>query len=161
MLHRNITILCALTVCGLAGSVPQQNATRDSVEESVNDGIKATLNAQVKAWNNGDIRGFMAGYVNSDQLRFASGNSVSFGWSKTLKRYEDRYPDRDTMGTLTFRDLKILPLSAQYAEVFGKWHLARKNSIGDAEGLFTLLMQKTDKGWQVFHDHTSAATTNE
>lgn len=121
--------------------------------------IKDVLKAQVTAWNSGDVPGFMEGYVKSDQLRFASGGSVTTGWQKTLDRYLMRYTNPEIMGTLEFRDLKVLPLSPKYAEVFGSWHLARTKEVGNASGLFTLLMKKTDDGWRVFHDHTSSATS--
>lgn len=120
--------------------------------------VQNTLDAQVAAWNKGDIPGFMAGYVNSETLRFASGDTVTTGWATTLKRYQTRYTDRKIMGTLTFKDITITPLSNEFAEVFGRFHLARDLEAGDATGLFTLLMKKTDKGWLVWHDHTSSAS---
>lgn len=128
----------------------------DSQRETEN-AIRKVLSDQSNAWNSGDIPGFMAGYQKSPKLRFASGGSITFGWQPTLERYQKRYTDRDIMGHLEFRDLKILILSETYAEVFGSWHLSRKDKIGDASGLFTLLMQHTPDGWKVIHDHTSSA----
>lgn len=119
--------------------------------------IRATLNAQCDAWNAGDIPGFMKGYVKTDKLRFASGNTVQRGWDKTLERYQKAYPTKDMMGQLEFTDLEIRLLSDEFAEVFGRFHLTRDPAIGDAEGLFTLLMQKQNDEWLVLHDHTSAA----
>lgn len=131
---------------------------RTAEEAATIAGIKATLKAQVAAWNSGDIPGFMAGYADVKGLRFASGNTVTYGWQTTLLRYQKRYTDRKLMGTLAFKDLSIRPLSPEYAEVFGRFHLARDEDTGDATGLFTLLMQKSNDGWLVLHDHTSAAT---
>lgn len=58
---------------------------------------------------------------------------------------------------LKFSDLEIMVLSPDYAEVFGKFHLTRDKSVGDASGLFTLLMRREGDQWLVLHDHTSAA----
>lgn len=137
----------------------QPAAAEQSVSERPADeaAIRRVLSDQSTAWNAGDISGFMAGYLKSETLRFASGDSTTFGWQPTLERYQKRYTSRDIMGQLEFRDLKILLLSETYAEVFGSWHLTRKDTVGDASGLFTLLMKKTDQGWKVFHDHTSSA----
>ena len=37
-------------------------------------GTQAVLDAQVSAWNAGDLDGFMAGYWNSEELKFLSGD---------------------------------------------------------------------------------------
>ena len=117
--------------------------------------IKSVLSAQAEAWNKGDIEDYMAGYQESDSLRFASGGNVSYGWETTMNRYKKGYPDIATMGTLVFSDIDIRIISDDAALVFGKWELER-----DADhpwGLFTLLFRKTDKGWRIVHDHTSSA----
>ena len=59
----------------------------------------------------------MAGYWNSPDLRFASGDSVQRGWQQTLERYRQRYPDRAAMGTLSFDELHIQVLSRDWALV--------------------------------------------
>ncbi len=131
---------------------------QDSVTESQAVMLmRQTLDAQVEAWNRGDIPGFMQGYVRDETLRFSSGGTTQRGWQAALDRYLKTYPNRDQMGQLKFSDLEFLPLSDQYAEVFGKYHLSRSREIGDATGLFTLLMQKEGKRWLVLHDHTSSA----
>lgn len=161
---RSLPIVVALLLVTAALQFGSPKLVGDSVETATKsqsiDDIKNVLATQVKAWNAGDIRGFMDGYVKSDELRFASGDSVTRGWQATLDRYQTRYTDRTIMGSLEFKDLKVLPLSDAYAEVFGSWHLTRDKDTGNASGLFTLLMKKTSAGWRVFHDHTSSADTN-
>lgn len=119
--------------------------------------IRRTLSEQEAAWNNGDIRGFMKGYVRDESLRFSSGGSIRRGWETTLNRYLTTYSTQEKMGTLKFSDLEITVLGDEYAEVFGRFHLRREKSIGDASGLFTLLMKKQADEWLVWHDHTSSA----
>ena len=141
----------------VAAGAASNFASEEDPAKSVESQIRMTLDAQVTAWNNGDIAGFMDGYVRGDSLRFASGGTVQRGWQKTLERYQSRYSTREQMGTLTFSDLEFAEISADYAEVFGKFHLARDKSVGDATGLFTLLMKREGQRWLVLHDHTSAA----
>lgn len=117
--------------------------------------IKALLAAQAAAWNRGDIDGFMAGYAQTDTLRFASGGNVTYGWRPTLERYKQRYPDRATMGTLAFSDLVVTELAPDAALVFGRWKLVREKDAPN--GLFTLTLKKTAAGWRVIQDHTSSA----
>jgi ketosteroid isomerase-like protein len=119
------------------------------------EAISKVLSQQAKAWNNGDIDGYMEGYLRSDTLRFASGGGVSYGWEITLNRYKKGYPDRATMGWLTFSDIDIQIISNDAAIVFGKWELEREEDR--PWGLFTLLFRKTSQGWRIVHDHTSSA----
>ncbi len=97
----------------------------------------------------------MAGYANLPTLRFASGGAVTYGWQETLERYKARYPDRATMGMLTFSGLDTTVLSPDAALVFGHWQL--RTEKGNPGGLFTLLFRKAGVGWQIVADHTSEA----
>jgi ketosteroid isomerase-like protein len=123
--------------------------------------ITALLTAQAAAWNRGDLDAFMQAYAQTDALRFASGGSVTYGWSQTLARYKQRYPDKAAMGTLAFTDLVVTELvvtelAPDAALVFGHWQLAREKD--SPHGLFTLTLKKTAAGWRIIQDHTSSAT---
>ena len=117
--------------------------------------IRAVLAGQAAAWNRGDIDGFMQGYWNSEQLRFASGDSVTYGWAAAQQRYHAHYPDRAAMGVLEFSDLDVELLAPDAAIVFGRWALQREHDR--PHGLFTLVLRKTGDGWKISRDHTSAA----
>lgn len=117
--------------------------------------IRSVLMAQAADWNRGDIRAFMQAYWKSDSLRFASGGTVTHGWRTTLERYLARYPDKATMGTLTFTLLDVNVVSRDAAVVFGKWELARAQD--HPWGLFTLVLRKIDGTWVITADHTSSA----
>lgn len=130
------------------GAVDEQNA-----EQS----IRAVLMAQAEAWNRGDIPAFMQGYLQDQNLRFASGDTVQRGWQQTLERYQKHYDTPEKMGTLAFQDLEIRVLSSEWAEVFGRYVLKRDPSVGNDTGLFTLLMSRKADRWHILHDHTSAA----
>ncbi len=117
--------------------------------------IRSVMDAQVAAWNRGDVEGFMAGYEASDDTTFV-GATVTKGYRRVLDNYRLRYPTKDKMGQLTFSELEIKPLGADYASVIGKWHLSRPaDEGGDVGGIFTLLFRKTANGWKIILDHTS------
>jgi ketosteroid isomerase-like protein len=139
------TVACCLFIAAPAGS--EIGGTEGE--------ILGVMAEQVKSWNDGDIEEYMKGYVRSNELRFATGGDVTYGWEATLERYEKRYTSRRRMGVLTFSDLDVTVLSDDAAVVFGKWKLERKHD--EPRGLFTLLFRKTDDGWRIVHDHTSSA----
>ena len=117
--------------------------------------IRTVLQAQQDAWNRGDIDAFMNGYSRSNETVFVSGNDVERGWQKVLDRYKKKYSDRAKMGTLTFSNLEITPLSNDSAVVLGSWELKRAND--QPHGRFTLIFRRFPEGWRIIHDHTSAA----
>ena len=118
--------------------------------------IELVLRTQADAWTRGDIDAFMQTYAQVDDLRFASGGNVTYGWKATLARYQQRYPDRAAMGTLAFSELTVTELSPDAALLFGHWQLTRAHDT--PHGLFTLLVRRTPAGWKIFADHTSSAS---
>jgi ketosteroid isomerase-like protein len=117
--------------------------------------ITALLNMQQESWNRGNIDQFMNGYWRSEETVFVSGDDVTRGWQKVLDRYKKKYSDRAKMGTLTFSNLEITPLSADAAIALGAWKLKRAND--EPHGHFTLIFRRLPEGWRIVHDHTSAA----
>jgi beta-aspartyl-peptidase (threonine type) len=122
----------------------------------VSEEIKHLLDAQAAAWNKGNLEAFMEGYWNSPELTFFSGKDITSGWQATLDRYRKRYQaEGREMGKLTFSDIRIVPAGSQDAWVRGRWRLVTSKET--LEGLYTLILHKTDAGWKIVHDHTSAA----
>jgi len=117
--------------------------------------IQTVLRAQQDAWNRGQVEEFMNGYWRSEQTVFVSGDEVTRGWQKVLDRYKKKYSDRSKMGTLTFSDLEITPLSDDSAVALGNWKLNRAND--QPHGRFTLVFRRFPEGWRIIHDHTSTA----
>jgi uncharacterized protein (TIGR02246 family) len=145
-LYRRAIAALSLVIlsCAIAhAAAPDQTAIRD------------VLNAQVAAWNRGDVVTFMQGYRNSPATTFV-GKTVAHGYADILARYRKIYADKDRMGQLTFTDLDVHPLDAHFAAVTGRFHLARSASAGgNAEGIFSLIFEKTESGWKIILDHTS------
>jgi len=115
--------------------------------------ILNAMNVQEKAWNNGDIEGFMAYYWNSDSLKFIGKSGVTYGWKTTLQRYKKSYPDKATMGMLTFADIKMYKLKRNLVLVIGSWKLERKSDV--LSGYYSLLWKKIKGKWLIIVDHSS------
>jgi len=116
--------------------------------------IRRVLADQADAWNRGDLDGFMAGYLNSPELTFRSGGTVTKGYDETLARYRTKYqaPGAE-MGKLSFDDLAVKRYG-RTTVVTGRWTLDR--TADTPTGLFTLRMELTGDGWKIVDDHTSS-----
>ena len=145
---KHVAIISSLFLASCMHVAPQLD---EAAEEAA---IIATLKAQDAAWNRGDIEAFMADYVPDETLRFASGNSVEYGWQPTLERYQRRYPNRAAMGKLSITDVEVDLIDANDALVFARWQLERE--ADRPNGLFTLHMVKRDGRWLIQSDHTSS-----
>ncbi len=69
--------------------------------------VEQVLLTQQDAWNRHDLDAFMAGYWNSPDLTFFSGDKEQHGWQATIDRYKARYasPGHE-MGKLEFSNLR-------------------------------------------------------
>jgi ketosteroid isomerase-like protein len=147
---------CALAFCwGQSGraQAPEVNPLHTATRQEL-DVIKVVL-AQEKAWNKGDLDGYAQGYKNSPETLFI-GHQVSRGYAEILADYKHDYPTAASMGTLGFSELEVHPLSETFAVCIGKFHLDRsKKEGGPADGMFSLVFEKTDQGWKIVVDHTT------
>ncbi len=117
--------------------------------------IRHVLDEQTQAWNRGDIDAFMQGYENSPNTVFI-GKKLQRGYEAVRRRYHDNYPTTEKMGKLTFSNLSVDLLGADYASVTGAFQLTRATSAGgDVSGVFSLLFRRTTAGWKIMLDHTS------
>lgn len=117
--------------------------------------IAKVLDDQATAWNKGDLKGFMAGYWESPELSFFSGNNKTKGWQATLERYQKRYQgEGKEMGKLTFSEKSVELLGSDHAVVKGRFTLELEKER--PTGLFTLILKKLPGGWRIVHDHTSS-----
>jgi uncharacterized protein (TIGR02246 family) len=155
MTHLTRLRIAALTLVLLSSALlsaqdtnPLHTASRQEL-----DVIKVLL-AQENAWNKGDLAAFASGYKDAPDTLFIT-HQVSRGFAGLIDEYKHDYPNRASMGTLTYSELEVRPLDENYAVVIGKYHLERgKKEGGGADGLFTLVVEKTDQGWKIIIDHT-------
>src|SRR5262245_48317552 len=109
--------------------------------------ISSVLDLQVSAWNGGNLDEFIGTY--SEDATFVGSRAVH-GHEALLRRYRERYPNREAMGTLTFSDLEIRLLDPAVAIAVGQFHLKRsKEGGGDANGIFSLVFKREAEGWKI------------
>ena len=137
--------------CAVHAQDMQQLTTASRTQLDV---VKVLL-AQEAAWNRGDLEGFAQSYKDSPDILFIT-NIVNHGFAGIVDAYRRDYPNRGAMGTLSFSDLEVRPMDDNFAVVIGKYHLERtKKDGGNADGMFSLVLEKTDKGWKIVVDHTT------
>ena len=118
--------------------------------------VRAVLDKQVSAWNQGNIEVFMTTYLDSPSLTFSGRDGVTRGYRPVLERYRTKYSTRDAMGSLRFSEIEFRLLADSAALVLGRFDLTRSPAGGgNASGRFTLVLQKTENGWKIIHDHSS------
>ena len=138
-------LLGALTLPLTAQNAP---AKEDAV-------ILAALNKSVADWNNGDLDAFAACYKNSPDILFI-GRTVRRGYAQMLDAYRTGYSTREKMGTLSYLGLEVQPLDEHFATVTGHFHLERTAAVGNSNGYFLLVMEKTPAGWKIVRDDTTS-----
>ena len=111
------------------------------------------LEKQRNDWNKGDAEAYMQGYLKSDSLLFVGKNGPNYGWQKTLDNYKKGYPDKASMGYLSFGIKKVDFLTQDMAFVLGSWDLKRDKD--EPKGFFTLLLRKIKGEWKIIVDHSS------
>lgn len=148
-------LIAGLVVLIAAACASAPPAVTADIQARESARILALLEAQDEAWNRGDIEGFMAGYWQSEELRFASGGDVTRGYAGTLARYKARYSDRALMGMLNTTDHEIILLSPDAAVAHGRWQLTREKDAPG--GLYTLVLRKTGGEWVIISDTTTSA----
>jgi len=117
------------------------------------DVVKVIL-AQEKAWNAGNIDAYAEAYKDSPDLLFV-GSHVSHGYAEMLNDYHHFYPNKESMGTLSYSEIEPHALDDNFAVIVGKYHLERsKKAGGSADGFFSLVLEKTPKGWKIVVDHS-------
>jgi ketosteroid isomerase-like protein len=117
--------------------------------------VRAVLTKQAVDWNRGDLDAFATGYKNSPDILFI-GKTIRRGYQGMIESYRKNYPNKAAMGVLTFSNLEVHPLDAHFATVLGNFHLERTAAGGgNADGYYSLVMEKTPAGWKIVLDHTT------
>ena len=146
-------LLSVLVIALLAASAHAPAQLKVATPQEL--GVIKVLLAQERAWNDGNIDAFASGYKNSPDTLFI-GSHISRGYDQMVLEYKKNYPNKEAMGTLGFSELEVHPLDEKFAVVLGHYHLDRsKKAGGPADGIFSLVFEKTDAGWKIVVDHTT------
>jgi ketosteroid isomerase-like protein len=149
-----VVLLLAFAFAAPSRPLPAQTPNLKTASQLELDVIKVLLR-QEAAWNRGDLDSYAEGYKNSPDTLFIN-TQVQRGYDSMLAEYHRNYPSKESMGTLNFSDLEVHPLGDGFAVCIGRFHLERgKKTGGNADGLFSLVFEKTPKGWKIVVDHTT------
>jgi ketosteroid isomerase-like protein len=154
MLSLSCLRIAALILALIGPAVAQESNPLHTATRQELDVIKVLL-AQEAAWNKGDLGSFVSSYKDAPDTLFIT-HQVSRGYAGLVEEYKREYSSRAAMGTLAFTELEVRTLDENFAVVIGKYHLDRnKKEGGPADGIFSLVFEKTDKGWKIVVDHTT------
>jgi len=146
--------LVLLVLLAFAPAARTQTPNLKTASQLELDVVKVLLR-QEAAWNRGDLDAFADGYKNSPDTLFIN-SQIQRGYDSMLAAYHHNYPTQESMGTLNFSDLEVHPLGNDFALCLGRFHLERnKKNGGNAEGIFSLVLEKTPAGWKIVVDHTT------
>jgi uncharacterized protein (TIGR02246 family) len=161
-----IWLLSWLTACGagllrlaeggLSERPPQRasdGAGRNRADRPPDDPLVAKevlmlLDGQAADWNRGDLAAFCSAYA--DDAVFLSTSGVTTGREGVLARYKKRYPDRQSMGNLSFEIISTR-LRPRFASVAARWKLAYSNQK-EASGLTLLVLEREGQAWKIVQD---------
>lgn len=134
-------------------ALPTIGSPSEAISPQDRAAIEGVIANQQKDWNEGNVDAFLKGYWHSEELTFSGSQGISRGWDGVRERYNEGYPDRQSMGKLDFSGLEFRSLGPNSALVLGQWHLTREK--GNVGGVFSLVFQSFPEGWKISHDHTS------
>jgi hypothetical protein len=129
--------------------------TTTPIEKEETEAIRKMVFRSMDAWNKGDIKGYMMEYHQDSNTQFITRRGALKGWNATLNNYLKHYPNRASMGVLSFEldTIELLkPASAGLGHVNGKWKLIRAQDT--PQGYFSLITKKTKEGPKIIIDHT-------
>ncbi len=147
---RSILLAAVLAVICDVPSTHAQGTAKEIAD------IKAVLDKQAVDWNHGDLDAYYTGYKNSPDILFI-GSTTQRGYQGMIEGYRQAFPNHDAMGVLTFSNEEVHPIDANVASVIGNFHLERTAAGGgNADGYYSLVMEKTPAGWKIILDHTTS-----
>lgn len=141
-----------LMACSNSNVDTQELTFTSKDKEAQKNEVLKVLKAQENAWNEGNIPAFMEGYWQSKELTFIGSAGLKKGWQTTLENYQKSYPDKATMGQLSFDVLKIDHINPTACYLIGRFTLVREKDT--PSGLFSLLWKKIDGNWLIVSDQT-------
>jgi uncharacterized protein (TIGR02246 family) len=144
-------VLCGL--CGRVVTAQTQGQLYTATREQL-DVTKIVL-AQENEWNKGDLEGYLAQFKDAEDTEAILNGPVR-GLAAIRAAFHSAFPNKEAMGTLEQSQVEVRELGPNFALALGHYRLVRsRKNGGDAEGNFTEIFEKTEKGWKlIFTENT-------
>ncbi len=129
-------------------------------DEEATTNIQDLLTKHIRAWNHGDLDTFTSIYAENALLISPSG--TIHGRAEALAQYRKRYPDQNSMGTLSLETIELrlnrgleltllgssVPSSIHAATLVARWQISYTNQV-ERRGLAMIALQPTSQGWKI------------
>lgn len=155
MRHLRTTLFSVLIAAGCA--LPALAQQPDQLYTATHEQLEVTkmLLAQQAAWNKGDLAAYVNFYKGAPDTVAVLAGPVR-GLQSIYNAYLVNFPNAVAMGTLDESEVSVRELGDNFALATGKYMLTRgKKGGGDAEGTFTDILEKTNRGWRIIYSSTT------
>lgn len=132
---------------GPEGEAPPDSAVLQAAADSL-------LDESARAWNAGDLDGFLQWYRRGPETTFMGSRGPTHGWEAIRGRYAARFEPGAERDSLRFEELESRPLAPGLGLATARYVLYEADSV-TSTGVFTLILQDTEEGWRIIHDHSS------
>jgi uncharacterized protein (TIGR02246 family) len=106
-------------------------------------------------WNAHDIEGHLEVYWNSPELLVVVDSGQFIGWQQLHDSYIKGYPDRNAMGFIEPKRIRVKLLKPDLALALTWWSVSFPSSKQKVVGNTTMNLQKFEDGWKIVASHTS------
>ena len=129
VLWGSLTCLAAIALAQ-TGSTDQKTA------------ILTVFKQQEMDWNQGNLEAFTGAFKKTPDILFV-GPDLYHGYSNVLENFRHNFPNRESMGTLSFSQEEVQPLDQHFATATAHFHLQRSEKAGgDADGYFMVVLHR-------------------
>jgi len=158
-----ICAISALTFCLSAKAQDQNGWQFDSlgpssiVSKPDTQQVHEVLLKMLDRWNAHDMEGHLEVYSKSPDLLVVVDSEEYNGWQRLHDSYVNGYPDRNGMGFIDPKSIKIKLLKPDLALALTWWSVSFPISKQKVVGNSTMNLQKFANGWKIIASHTSIA----
>ncbi len=121
--------------------------------------VDSLLDDSERAWNGGDLDGFLHWYKRGEGTSFMGSDGPRHGWETIRSGYAPRFEPGASRDSLRFENLETRPLGAAIGLATARFVLFQGDSI-TSTGIFTLVLEETEAGWRIVHDHSNETIEN-
>jgi hypothetical protein len=168
VLPKLFTFVQILTISALPFSLPVAAQERSvwqldsldansSVSKPDAQQVYEVLLKMLDRWNAHDIEGHMEVYSKSPELLVVVDSEEYNGWQQLHDSYVNGYPDRNAMGFIEPKRIRVKLLKPDLALALTWWSVSFPSSKQKLVGNTTMNLQKFDDGWKIVASHTSIA----